>query len=74
MIKIMRKSKRIFSFAVAFSLVASLAAFFNSCATLFTEDFYKPMCKGKSESTYVMVGRIATVVVVILGLMRTARA
>ena len=49
------------------ALVASLAAFFNSCATLFTEDFYKPMCKGKSESTYVMVGRIATVVVVILG-------
>ena len=25
------------------ALVASLAAFFNSCATLFTEDFYKPM-------------------------------
>ena len=50
------------------ALVASLAAFFNSCATLFTEDFYKPMCKGKSESTYVMVGRIATVVVVILGM------
>ena len=44
------------------------AAFFNSCATLFTEDFYKPMCKGKSEATYVLVGRIATVVVVILGM------
>lgn len=27
------------------ALVASLAAFFNSCATLFTEDFYKPMKK-----------------------------
>lgn len=50
------------------ALVASLAAFFNSCATLFTEDFYKPMCKGKSEATYVLVGRIATVVVVILGM------
>ncbi len=46
------------------ALVASLAAFFNSCATLFTEDFYKPMRQGKSEATYVMVGRIATVVVV----------
>jgi len=50
------------------ALVASLAAFFNSCATLFTEDFYKPMFKGKSEARYVLVGRIATVVVVVLGI------
>ncbi len=50
------------------ALVASLAAFFNSCATLFTEDFYKPMFKNKSETTYVLVGRIATMVVVILGI------
>jgi len=49
------------------ALVASLAAFFNSCATLFTEDFYKPLKKGLSESHYVLVGRIATVVVVVLG-------
>lgn len=51
------------------ALVASLAAFFNSCATLFTEDFYKPMKKGKTEEHYVLVGRIATVVVVLLGLL-----
>ena len=50
------------------ALVASLAAFFNSCATLFTEDFYKPMKKGMSEAHYVFVDRMATVVVVILGL------
>jgi SSS family solute:Na+ symporter len=50
------------------ALVASLAAFFNSCATLFTEDFYKPMKKGMSEAHYVFVGRMATVVVVLLGL------
>lgn len=50
------------------ALVASLAAFFNSCATLFTEDFYKPLRKGMSEAHYVLVGRIATVVVVLLGL------
>jgi len=50
------------------ALVASLAAFFNSCATLFTEDFYKPMFKEKSEATYVLVGRVATIVVVILGI------
>ena len=41
---------------------------FNSCATLFTEDFYKPMKQGKSEAHYVFVGRMATVVVVLLGL------
>lgn len=51
------------------ALVTSLAAFFNSCATLFTEDFYKPMKQGMSEAHYVLVGRIATVVVVILGLL-----
>lgn len=50
------------------ALVASLAAFFNSCATLFTEDFYKPMFKGKTEARYVLVGRIATIVVVVLGI------
>ena len=50
------------------ALVTSLAAFFNSCATLFTEDFYKPMKKGLSEAHYVLVGRIATVAVVVLGL------
>jgi len=50
------------------ALITSLAAFFNSCATLFTEDFYKPMKQGMSEAHYVLVGRIATVVVVILGL------
>jgi len=50
------------------ALVASLAAFFNSCATLFTEDFYKPMFKGKSEARYVFVGRAATIVVVLLGI------
>ena len=50
------------------ALVASLAAFFNSCATLFTEDFYKPMFKGKTEARYVLVGRLATVVVVVLGI------
>jgi len=50
------------------ALVASLAAFFNSCATLFTEDFYKPMFKGKTEARYVLVGRLATGVVVILGI------
>jgi SSS family solute:Na+ symporter len=50
------------------ALVASLAAFFNSCATLYTEDFYKPMFKAKTEAQYVLVGRIATITVVFLGI------
>ena len=50
------------------ALVASLAAFFNSCATLYTEDFYKLCLKGKTEARYVLVGRIATIVVVFLGI------
>lgn len=50
------------------ALVTSLAAFFNSCATLFTEDFYKPLRAGKIEAHYVLVGRLATVAVVLLGL------
>lgn len=50
------------------ALVTSLAAFFNSCATLFTEDFYKPLRKGKSEAHYIFAGRAATVVIVIIGI------
>ena len=51
------------------ALVTSLASFFNSCATLFTEDFYKPLRQGKSEKHYVFAGRMATVAVVVLGLL-----
>lgn len=50
------------------ALVTSLAAFFNSCATLFTEDFYKPLRKGMSEKHYIFAGRVATVVIVIIGI------
>ncbi len=59
--------KGVVTIGFVYALVASLAAFFNSCATLFTEDFYKPMKPGKSEGHYILVGRIATVVVVVLG-------
>jgi SSS family solute:Na+ symporter len=50
------------------ALVASLAAFFNSCATLYTVDFYKPKHPEASEKKLVWVGRAATWVVVFLGL------
>lgn len=50
------------------ALVTSLSAFFNSCATLYTVDFYKPHHKDASEKRLVWVGRIATVTVVIIGM------
>jgi len=50
------------------ALMTSLAAHFNSSATLFTIDFYKPHHPKASEHKLVWVGRIATVAVVVLGL------
>ena len=50
------------------ALMTSLAAHFNSSATLFTIDFYKNFKPEASEHRLVLVGRIATVVVVVLGL------
>ncbi|MEI6140253.1 MAG: sodium:solute symporter [Mariniphaga sp.] len=50
------------------ALMTSLAAHFNSSATLFTIDFYKNYRPQASEHRLVWVGRIATIVVVFLGL------
>ena len=50
------------------ALMSSLASLFNSCATLFTKDIYEKLQPGKSESHYVQVGRLATSIVVIAGL------
>ncbi|MFN8240528.1 MAG: sodium:solute symporter [Bacteroidales bacterium] len=51
------------------ALMSSLASLFNSSATLFTVDFYKKYKPECSEKELVKVGRIATVVVVILGIL-----
>ena len=51
------------------ALMSSLASLFNSCATLFTVDIYDKLWPGRSERTLVRVGRIATAVVVGLGLL-----
>ena len=50
------------------ALMSSLASLFNSSAMLFTIDFYKKYKKDASEKHYVTVGRIATVVIVLLGM------
>lgn len=51
------------------ALMSSLASLFNSSASLFTIDIYEKFRPGKSERHLLMVGRIATAVVVVLGLL-----
>jgi SSS family solute:Na+ symporter len=51
------------------ALMSSLAAVFNSCSTLFTMDIYKKLKPGTSERALVAVGRIATGVVVVSGIL-----
>lgn len=51
------------------ALMSSLASLYNSSATLFTVDFYEKFRPGASEKELVRVGRIATVTVVVLGLL-----
>lgn len=50
------------------ALMSSLSSLFNSCATLFTVDIYEKIHPEANEKTLVTVGRIATGVVVALGI------
>lgn len=50
------------------ALMSSLASLFNSSAMLFTIDFYQKYKPNKTEKHYVVVGRIATAAIVILGI------
>jgi len=51
------------------ALMSSLASLFNSSAMLFTVDFYQKYRPNASDKHYVIVGKIATVVIVILGIL-----
>ena len=51
------------------ALMSSLASLFNSSAMLFTVDFYKKYRPQASEKRLVYVGRVATGVVVVLGVL-----
>ncbi|MFZ5941161.1 MAG: sodium:solute symporter [Bacteroidota bacterium] len=51
------------------ALMSSLASLFNSSAMLFTVDFYQKFKPGKTEKHYVLIGRLATIVVVVLGIL-----
>ena len=50
------------------ALMASLASKFNASATLFTMDFFREWYPAASGRTEVLVGRIATGVIVVLGI------
>ncbi|HEY5810272.1 MAG TPA: sodium:solute symporter [Povalibacter sp.] len=51
------------------ALMSALASLFNSTATLFTVDFYKRLRPQSSEGHLVLVGRIATAGIIVLGML-----
>jgi SSS family solute:Na+ symporter len=51
------------------AIMSSLAACFNSCGTLFTMDLYKPSRPHASDRELVFVGRVVTVIMVVVGLL-----
>ena len=50
------------------ALMSSLASVFNSCSTIFTIDIYKKLRPLESEKKLLNIGKIATSVIVILGI------
>jgi SSS family solute:Na+ symporter len=50
------------------ALMSSLAGVFNACSTLFTIDLYQKINPGASQQRLVWVGRVATAVMVVIGL------
>ena len=50
------------------ALMSSLASLFNSSAMLFTIDFYQKYKPNETEKHYVLVGRLATIAIVLLGI------
>jgi len=51
------------------ALMSSLAGVFNACSTLFTIDFYGKLHPRATEHQLVWIGRVATTVMVVVGLM-----
>ena len=50
------------------ALMSSLASVFNSCSTIFTIDIYKKIMPYKSEKQLLRIGKMATAVIVVLGI------
>ncbi|MEN9415543.1 MAG: hypothetical protein RLZ62_1847 [Bacteroidota bacterium] len=51
------------------ALMSSLASVFNSCSTLFTVDVYRKLYPNTPEKKLVNIGRVATAIVVVLGIL-----
>ena len=51
------------------ALMSSLSSVFNSCSTLFTIDIYKKLNPNATEKKLVFIGRIATAIIVITGVL-----
>ncbi len=51
------------------ALMSSLAGVFNACSTLFTIDLYRTWRPNASQARLVWVGRVATLVAVVVGLL-----
>ena len=51
------------------ALMSSLASVFNSCSTIFTIDIYKKLKPKESEANLLRVGKLATTIIVILGIL-----
>lgn len=51
------------------ALMSSLAGVFNACSTLFTIDFYSRLKPNVSQEKLVWIGRVATTVMVVIGLL-----
>ena len=50
------------------ALMSSLASVFNSCSTIFTIDIYKKLKPKESEKKLLRVGKLATTIIVVLGI------
>ena len=50
------------------ALMSSLASVFNSCSTIFTIDIYKKITSQKTEKELLAIGKIATAIIVLLGI------
>ncbi len=50
------------------ALMSSLAGVFNACSTLFTIDFYRKLHPTATQHQLVWIGRVATTVMVLIGL------
>ena len=50
------------------ALMSSLASVFNSCSTIFTIDIYKKLKPNTHEKRLVNIGKLATTIVVVLGI------